>query len=97
MGYPGSALYDRAFKKGGCLPETWKAFSQHSYETQPLPTEYLSAKEVLRFRDQAYLRCFTNPAYLQYVQDRFGQKVEGHIRKMTQIKLKRKLLEEDYV
>ncbi|MBU0477592.1 B12-binding domain-containing radical SAM protein [bacterium] len=95
MAYPGSALYEWASNKNGYLPKSWGAFSQHSYETQPLPTKYLPAKDVLKFRDEAYLRYFENPRYLKHAKDKFGQKVESHIQKMTQIKLKRKLLEEN--
>lgn len=93
MAYPGSELYKLALEKGNYLPNGWSAFSQHSYETHPLPTKYLKAEDVLRFRDEAYLRYFTNPSYLRYVRSKFGQKVETHIQKMTQIKLKRRLLE----
>lgn len=94
MAYPGSALYEWASNNEGYLTETWEGFSQHSYKTQPLPTKYLAAEDVLKFRDEAYLRYFTNPQYLRYVQERFGQKVQSHIQKMTQIRLKRKLLED---
>jgi len=93
MAYPGSVLYEQASREGGgCLPETWDGFSQHSYETEPLPTRYVSAKEVLRFRDDAYSRYFDDPRYLRYMRDRFGQNVEDHIRRMTQTRLERRLL-----
>lgn len=94
MAYPGSALYEEMSIKDGYLPENWCGFSQHSYETQPLPTRYVSAKDVLRFRDEAFYRYFTNPRYLKYVRNRFGEKVEDHIGRMVQIKLSRKLLED---
>lgn len=94
MAFPGSQLYESASKNKENLPKSWSGFSQYSYETQPLPTKYLSAKEVLKFRDEAFSRYFTNPDYLKYIREKFGDKVENHIREMLQTKLKRRLLEE---
>lgn len=94
MAYPGSALYNWASKREGYLPRNWEGFSQYSYETQPLPTNYLSARDVLKFRDQAYLRYFASPEYLNYMCNKFGEKIEKHIIKMTQIKLRRKILDD---
>ena len=93
MAYPGSQLHEWASAKEDYLPKSWEGFSQHSYETLPLPTNYVSAREVLRFRDEAFVRYFTNQGYLKYVRNKFGNKVENHIGKMLEIKLRRKLLE----
>lgn len=93
MSYPGSELYGRAVKQG-YSPQNWLAFSQHSYETEPLANKYLSAEEILKFRDEVFYRYYTNPVYLNMIRDKFGEKVKKHIEKMTQIKLKRKILEE---
>lgn len=93
MAYPGSKLYDIAVKEGWELPKEWHGFSQHSYETLPLPTKYLSAKEVLKFRDDAFHRYFENPEYLSMVEEKFGKQVKEHIQEMTKTRLKRKLLE----
>ena len=48
MAYPGSQLYNIALQKGWELPKSWIGYSQHSYYTQPLPSKYLSAKEILK-------------------------------------------------
>jgi radical SAM superfamily enzyme YgiQ (UPF0313 family) len=93
MAYPGSGLYDIAIKEGWGLPKEWHGFSQHSYETLPLPTKYLSAKEVLIFRDDAFHKYFTNPDYLNMIGHTFGKEAEEHIRVMTKTRLKRKILE----
>jgi len=93
MAYPGSKLYDRALKQGFKLPDSWVGYSQHSYECQPLPTNKISAKEVLKFRDYAFNTFFTNPKYLNMIEDKFGISARRHIEKMIKIKLKRKLLE----
>lgn len=91
MAYPGSKLYNLAIEKGWELPDSWIGYSQHSYECKPLPTQTLSAAEVLKFRDEAFLRYFTNPRYLALVENKFGIEVLEHITRMTAIKLKRKL------
>lgn len=93
MAYPGSKLYEIAVKNNWLLPKAWHAFSQHSYEALPLPTNHISAKEVLKFRDDAFYEYFENPLYLNMLQDKFGSKVKAHIEKMTKMKLKRMLLE----
>lgn len=93
MAYPGSSLYNLASGKKGYLPDSWEGFSQHSFETQPLPTKYLSPSEVLRFRDNAFYRYYTNEKYLNMVKTKFGKKVESHIERMLNIKVERKILQ----
>lgn len=93
MAYPGSKLYDIAVDEGCELPKEWHGFSQHSYEMLPLPTKYLSAREVLKFRDDAFHRYFENPNYLNMIEKNFGKNVKEHILEMTKTRLKRKLLE----
>ena len=91
--YPGSALYAYWIKENpGVLPDTWNGFSQHSYETQPLPTKYLSPKDILEFRDRSFETYFTGNKYLPGIEQTFGNKALHHIQGMTRIKLKRKLL-----
>lgn len=94
MAYPGSRLYDIAVKEGWELPKEWHGFSQHSYEMLPLPTRHISAKEVLRFRDDAFHKYFENPRYLSMIEERFGKYVREHIQEMTKTRLRRRLLED---
>jgi hypothetical protein len=63
-----------------------------SYDAQPLPTQYLTAAEVLKFRDQAWQTYFTNPAYLDLVEKRFGSQQRQNINEMSAVSLKRKIL-----
>lgn len=93
MAYPGSKLYDIATKESWRLPTEWHGFSQHSYEMLPLPTRQIGAKEVLRFRDDAFHKYFENPRYLEMVEKKFGAEVWEHIKEMTKTRLRRKLLE----
>ncbi|MDP3791563.1 MAG: radical SAM protein [Candidatus Omnitrophota bacterium] len=92
MAYPGSKLYGIAKKEEWELPEEWHGFSQHSYETLPLPTKHVSAKEVLKFRDDAFHRYFSNPAYLSMLEKKFGPAVRTNVEKMSETRLGRKVL-----
>ncbi len=94
MAYPGSPLHGIARKEGWKLPETYAGYSQHSYYTQPLPTKYLSSREVLAFRDKAWMTYHTNPKFLDLLRGKFGEIAVEKTLKSTQIKLKRKILEE---
>ncbi|MHB1606636.1 MAG: B12-binding domain-containing radical SAM protein [Leptospirales bacterium] len=94
MAYPGSKLYEIALEKHWDLPDSWIGYSQHSYETKPLRTDVLSAKEVLRFRDEAFLKYFNNPVYQNMVQQKFGEDTLKNIQDMTRIQIRRKLLED---
>lgn len=94
MAYPGSKLYLMALEKKWDLPESWIGYSQHAYESKPLRSETLSAAEILKFRDEAFYKYFTNQKYLSMVNQKFGKFVHDHVAEMTKIKLKRKLLDE---
>lgn len=93
MAYPGSPLYLQALHEKWPLPEKWSGYSQHAYDTLPLPTKHLSAAEVLRFRDQAFMTYNTNPAYLKMIESRFGAATAQHVREMTKTQLRRRILE----
>jgi anaerobic magnesium-protoporphyrin IX monomethyl ester cyclase len=89
MAYPGSPLYDKAKQLSWQLPQTWTGYSQHAVDTLPLPTKYLSAGEVLRFRDEAFHTYFSHPRYLEMVQRKFGDATVAHIREMASHRLER--------
>jgi radical SAM superfamily enzyme YgiQ (UPF0313 family) len=90
MAYPGSPLYEIALRRGWELPEQWYAYSQHAYETLPLPTNHLCASEVLRFRDEAFHSYFSNPRYLDMLGAKFGPETRSHVEGMNRHRLRRK-------
>ena len=92
MPLPGSPLYKTANKEQ--FPNDWNAYSQHSYETTPQPTKYLSAKEVLRLRDQAYTDFYEDDQYIDYIKGKYGPQVSHHLKNLGRIRLPRKLLDE---
>lgn len=93
MAYPGSPLYAQAVKQGVPLPRSWTGYSQHSRDCLPLPTRYLTSRDVLQFRDEAFLSYYTNPSYLEMIGQRFGETVADDIRAMTATRLQRDLLD----
>ena len=94
MALPGSQLFRDALKNGIPLPKDYSGFSFHSYDTLPLPTEKLSAAEILKFRDAAFEIYHTNPKFLEKIESKFGAIARNNIEKMTKIKLRRKIIEE---
>jgi radical SAM superfamily enzyme YgiQ (UPF0313 family) len=94
MAYPGSPLYGQAVQAGWKLPDRYAGYSQHSYDTRPLPTKHLTAEQVLFFRDEAWMKYHTNPAFLNLLKMKFGQVAVDETVKSTKIKLRRRLLEE---
>jgi radical SAM superfamily enzyme YgiQ (UPF0313 family) len=92
MAYPGSPLYSLAVRQGIPLPERWTGYSQHSKDCLPLPTRYITARDVLQFRDAAFLRYYTNPRYLEMVERRFGPETLAHVRSFTRYRLERDLI-----
>jgi len=89
---PGSPMHNKAIKNGWDLPDSYEGYAFLSYESQPLPTNYLNSAEVLKFRDDAWKTYFTNPAYLSLVEKRFGLSQRLNVEEMASIKLNRKLL-----
>ena len=92
MAYPGSPLYLQAQKNGTVLPSSYEGYSQHSYLTQNLPTDKLSAADILKFRDKAWMKYHTNPEYHKLLANKFGSRSVDNLKETTKITLKRKLL-----
>ena len=90
MAYPGSQLYAQAISQKWDLPETWSGYSQHSVDSRPLPTRHVSAAQVLRFRDDAFQKYYSNPRYIQMIERKFNAETAAHIREMSTHKLERK-------
>ncbi len=82
MAYPGSALYRQAQERNWPLPETWSGYSQHSRDCLPLPTNHITAGEVLAFRDAAFQEYFDRPEYAELVARTFGPETVHDIERM---------------
>jgi anaerobic magnesium-protoporphyrin IX monomethyl ester cyclase len=94
MAYPGSPLYYRAKREGWELPQTYTGYSQHAYDTLNLRNKNLTAAEILKFRDDAWMTYHKDEGYLSLLENKFGLKSRQKVEDSTKIKLKRKILEE---
>ena len=92
MALPGSQLYKTAIEKQYTLPEDYAGYSFHAYNTQPLPTEFLTPEEVLEYRDQCFTDYHLYEPFLRKIENKFGIDAVENIKKMTKVKLKRKIL-----
>jgi radical SAM superfamily enzyme YgiQ (UPF0313 family) len=95
MAYPGSSLYSQGKEKGLPLPDDeggagWIGYSQHGYESLPLPTNTLSSWEVLDFRDDAFVKYFSQVRFLDSIEKKFGSHAIDHVKSMLDVKIKRK-------
>lgn len=93
MAYPGSELYQRAVRQGWRLPDSWIGYSQHSSDCLPLPTKYLTGGQVLTFREYAHQKYFSNPAYLEMIERKFGILTAKNVQKRLSKKLIRNYTE----
>ena len=91
MALPGSLLYKKAKDDGVELPSSYEGYSFHSYDTVPLPTENLTAKEVITLRDEAFDKYHNHKPFLDLITKKFGSEAAENIVEMTKIKLKRKI------
>ncbi|HEV8327354.1 MAG TPA: B12-binding domain-containing radical SAM protein [Nitrospiraceae bacterium] len=89
---PGSPMYHMARQKSWKLPESYSGYAFLSYDSEPLPTKYVTAAGVLKFRDEAWQKYFSNPAYLKLVEAKFGEKERANVEGMAKVPLRRKLL-----
>jgi radical SAM superfamily enzyme YgiQ (UPF0313 family) len=89
---PGSPLYYTAKANGWALPDSYSGYAFLSYDSQPLPTRFCTAPEVLSFRDNAWQTYFRNPLYLDLVERTFGLDQRRNVEAMASVPLKRKLL-----
>ncbi|MFC1510430.1 B12-binding domain-containing radical SAM protein [Candidatus Omnitrophota bacterium] len=88
--YPGTKLYDQIEE-----PKDWRGYSLYGYECRPQATKHLSAAQVLRFRDEAFVRYHSRPQYLDMIERKFDKATRAHIEGMVKVPLKRRLLQGD--
>jgi len=93
MALPGSTLYKVAIAKGYQLPDTYAGYSFFSEDTIPLPTDYLKPRQILKYRDEAFLRYHTYEPFLNRIKEKFGDIAVNNIKNLTKIKLKRRIVD----
>ncbi len=90
--YPGSKMYTDSVRDGRVLPASNIGYSQHNKYSRPMDTKHVSGAEVLKFRDEFFLKYFTNTKYLEMVKEKFGEETLEHVKAMTTYKLERWLV-----
>jgi radical SAM superfamily enzyme YgiQ (UPF0313 family) len=95
MAYPGSALHGLAKQKQWALPDDkggpgWIGYSQHAYDSHPLPTDSLTGTEVLTFRDRAFSEYFNHPRYVEMLKKTFGEGIAAHVKEMCNHRVPRR-------
>lgn len=92
--YPGSPLHEMSVKRGLELPEThgpgWIGYSQHAYESFPARAESLSRSQILKFRDEAHCKYFSNESYLSMIKGKFGASVADNVKESNKLMLHRR-------
>jgi radical SAM superfamily enzyme YgiQ (UPF0313 family) len=88
MAYPGTALYGKALGKG-ILPRKWEQYGFFAPNAVPLPTEELTSREILDFRDNAFNVLYGGERYQNMIRERFGETVVEYIKKMLEKKIER--------
>jgi radical SAM superfamily enzyme YgiQ (UPF0313 family) len=86
--YPGTELYKNIEE-----PKSWKTYALYGYDCVPMGTRYLTPKEVLKFRDEAFINYYGRSDYQRMIEKKFDPETKEHIIRMLKIPLKRKLLE----
>ena len=92
---PGSPLYTYSLQNNIPLPKKYEEFAFLSYECRPMNTKYLSGSDVLKFRDDAWNKYFTNQKYLSLIEDKFGIENKNNVIELSKIKLQRKIYENE--
>ena len=73
MPYPGSVYYGVAKEKGYPLPKTWNDYGFFAPGAIPMRNEYLTAEQILEFRDKAFVEYFSAKSYQDMIQRKFGK------------------------
>ena len=89
---PGSPLHIKAKQENWALPSTYQGYGFLSYETYPLATKHVSAREVVKFRDDAWETYHLNPKFLGLIEGKYGLESRTNIEELAKVKLKRRIL-----
>lgn len=89
MAYPGTKLYDEVKAAGGDLPKNWADYGQYSATALPLATKYVTSKEIVKFRDQAFREYFEGARYQNMVEKTFGSDARDFVNRILEHRLER--------
>jgi len=92
--YPGTPMYKDLLKEGKMKePKDWSEYALYGYNCNPLSSKYLTAKEILGWRDKKFVEYHSRPEYINMITQKFGEDTANHILEMISKPLKRRILE----
>jgi hypothetical protein len=89
MAFPGTKLYDELVAQGVEMPREWSAYGHYSRNSRPLSTEHVDWKDIIRFRDAAFVEYYSDPAYQAMIARRFGEEAAAFVRQILEYPLQR--------
>tara|TARA_B100000287_G_C20669072_1_gene792745 strand:+ start:216 stop:1613 length:1398 start_codon:yes stop_codon:yes gene_type:complete len=88
--FPGSPLFSDTYGKGLDLPPTYAGYSYYSENSFANPTDNLTRKEILKFRDDAFIEYYNRKEWVDKIRNKFGQKTVDIYKDLLKVKLVRK-------
>jgi len=92
MALPGSQLYTEAFANNQELPQKYSEFGFLSYDCFPLSNGIMTREEILKIRDENWVKYHTHDSFISLTLDRFGSVAVKNLKNMTSLSLDRKLI-----
>jgi radical SAM superfamily enzyme YgiQ (UPF0313 family) len=86
---PGSQLYKDSVDNGFELPKTYDQFGFHAKRTLPMFNPQLTRRQILDFRDQAFIVYHSNENFLNMIENKFGKQARENILKSLEVKITR--------
>lgn len=86
---PGSQLYKDSVDNGFELPKTYDQFGFHAKRTLPMFNPQLTRRQILDFRDQAFVTYHSNENFLNMIENKFGKQARENILKSLEVKITR--------
>ena len=90
---PGSQLYKDSYDNNYELPKTYDQFGFHAKRTLPMYNPQLTRREILDFRDQAFIKYHSNENFLNMIESKFGKYARENILKSLEIQIVREDLD----
>jgi anaerobic magnesium-protoporphyrin IX monomethyl ester cyclase len=93
MAYPGTKYYEIAKEKGYPLPKSWNDYGFFAPGTIPMTGKNISARDIVEFRDRAFVEYFSSKKYQNMIKKKFGQQTVDFINnKILSKSIKREIL-----
>lgn len=86
---PGSQLYKDSVDNDYELPKTYDQFGFHAKRTLPMFNPQLTRREILDFRDKAFIIYHSNENFLNMIEKKFGLQARENILKSLEVKIER--------